>query len=98
MLAVLAATAFTTSAGAEVVDDNPAATSRAPGQVSVFIRGADGALNVSDLQNGSFTPWQSLGGYLDSGPGGAGRTTDNTDMFVRGGDGVLYQKSWVAGS
>jgi len=98
VLAVVAATAFTATAGAEVVDDNPAATSRAPGQVSVFIRGADGALNVSDLQNGSFTPWQSLGGYLDSGPGGAGRTTDNTDMFVRGGDGVLYQKSWVTGS
>ena len=94
-LAVVAAVTVTGTARAEVLDDNPAATSRAPGQVSVFIRGADGTLQVSDLSDGAFTPWLSLGGYLDSGPGGAGRTTENTDMFVRGGDGALYQKSWT---
>ena len=94
MLAVLAATAMTGTARAEVLDDNPAAASRGPGQVTVFLRGTDGTMLVSDLSGGSFTPWKSLGGYLDSGPGAAGRTVENTDSFVRGGDGALYQNSF----
>ena len=94
MLAVLAATAMAGTARAEVLDDNPAAASRAPGQVTVFLRGTDGTMLTSELSGGSFTPWQSLGGYLDSGPGAVGRTAENTDSFVRGGDGSLYQNSF----
>ncbi len=97
-LAAVAATAFTGTARAEVLDDNPAAASRGPGQVTVFIRGADGTEQVADLDGGSFTPWRSLGGYLDSGPGAAGRSSDITDSFVRGGDGALYQNSFLTSS
>ena len=74
VLAVVAAVAMTGTARAEVLDDNPAAASRGPGQITVFLRGNNGALLISDLANGAFTPWRSLGGYLDSGPGAAGRT------------------------
>jgi hypothetical protein len=95
-IAVVAVIALTGTARAEVLDDNPAAASRGPGQVTVFLRGGDGSLQVSDLApNGTFTPWKSLGGYLDSGPGAAGRTPQNTDSFARGGDGVLYQMSFL---
>src|SRR5215211_1984074 len=94
VLAAVAAVALTGTARAEVLDDNPAAASRGPGQVSVFVRGGDGAMQVSELSGDSFTPWQSLGGYLDSGPGAVGRASDITDTFARGGDGVLYQQSF----
>ena len=91
-IAVVAAAAFAATARAEVLDDNPAAASRGPGQVSVFIRGADGMLLTADLSGGSFTPWRSLGGYLDSGPGAAGRDAATADVFVRGGDSGLYHR------
>ena len=95
MLAAVAAVAVTGTARAEVLDDNPAAASRAPGQVTVFARSTSGSMVFSELSNGSFTPWHSLGGYLDSGPGAVGRTPQNTDAFVRGGDGALYQQSFL---
>ena len=90
-LAVTAAAAITGTARAEVLDDNPAASSRGPNQVTVFIRGNDGALLTSELSGGAFTPWRSLGGYLDSGPGASGRDATTSDVFVRGGDQALYQ-------
>jgi len=95
VLAAVAAVAMTGTARAEVLDDNPAAASRAPGQVTVFARSTTGSMVVSELSGGSFTPWQSLGGYLDSGPGAVGRSPQNTDSFVRGGDGALYQQSFM---
>jgi hypothetical protein len=91
VLTVVAAAAITPAARAEVLDDNPAASSRGPNQVTVFIRGNDGALLTSDLSDGAFTPWRSLGGYLDSGPGASGRDATTSDVFVRGGDSALYQ-------
>ena len=39
VLAAVAAIALTGTARAEVLDDNPAAASRAPGQITVFVRG-----------------------------------------------------------
>jgi hypothetical protein len=95
VLAAVAALALTGTARAEVLDDNPAAASRGPGQITVFLRASDGSLQVSDLSGDSFTPWQSLGGYLDSGPGAVGRTPQVTDAFVRGGDGALYQQTFL---
>jgi hypothetical protein len=90
-LAVVAATAISGTARAEVLDDNPAVSSRGPNQVTVFIRGNDGTLLTSELSGGAFTPWRSLGGYLDSGPGASGRDATTSDVFVRGGDQALYQ-------
>jgi hypothetical protein len=80
------------TARAEVVDDNPAASSRGPGQVSVFIRGADGALQTSELSGDGFTPWRSLGGVITSGPGAAARSAAVSDVFARGTDDGLYHK------
>ena len=97
-LAVLIALIAATAARADVVDDNPAASSRAPGQVTVFIRGPGGDLQYAELSNGTFTPWYSQGGLLTSGPGALGRTADITDTFVRGGDNGLWYKAWVAGT
>ncbi|HET8951218.1 MAG TPA: hypothetical protein VFN44_11930 [Solirubrobacteraceae bacterium] len=91
-LAVVAAAAITATARAEVLDDNPAASSRGPNQVTVFIRGNDGTLLTSELSGGSFTPWRSLGGYLDSGPGASGRDATTSDVLVRGGDSALYHQ------
>ena len=96
VLAVTAATAFTATASAEVVDDNPAASSRGPGQVTVFIRGRSGALLSAELSNGAFTPWRPLGGYLDSGPGAGGRDATTSDVFVRGGDGALFHQYFTS--
>jgi hypothetical protein len=97
-LALLAFAAGAGTAGAEVVDDNPAASSRAPGQVSVFIRAADGALQTSELRGGAFTPWRNLGGILESGPGAAGRTSTISDVFGRGTDSALHHRAFVLGN
>jgi hypothetical protein len=98
VLAAVAAVALTGTARAEVLDDNPAAASRGPGQVTVFLRGGNGTLITSELSGGSFTPWRSLGGYLDSGPGAAGRDATTTDVFVRGGDSALYHQFFTTPS
>jgi len=88
----VAAGAVAGTARAEVVDDNPAASSRAAGQVSVFLRGTDATLQASDLGSGSFTPWRSLGGQLSSAPGAEGRGGSTTDVFVRGTNVAMYQR------
>jgi hypothetical protein len=98
VLALLVVLVASATARGDVVDDNPAASSRGPGEVSVFIRGPGADLQVAELSNGSFTPWTSLGGVLTSGPGASGRTTQITDTFVRGGDNGMWFKAWVAGS
>ena len=95
VLAMVAAAAITGTARAEVLDDNPAASSRGPNQVTVFIRGNDGTLLTSDLSGDQFAPWRSLGGLLDSGPGAAGRDANTSDVFVRGTDSALYHQSFT---
>ena len=97
-LAMLVALLAAPVAQAEVTDDNPAASSRGAGQVSVFIRGTDGTLQVSELSGGGFTPWRSMGGYLDSGPGAAARSATISDVFVRGGDSALYHQYFQSGT
>ena len=96
--ATIAAFACAAPAAAAVVDDNPAASSRGPGQVSVFVRGADATLQVSELSGGAFTPWRSLGGVLTSGPGAEGRAGTVTDVFIRSGDDALYQRYFLTSS
>jgi hypothetical protein len=74
------------AARAAIVDDNPAAAARGPGQVEVFIRGANGApLRSVRTPTGAWTPWQALDGGLTSGPG-AVASGSTTDLFGRGGD------------
>jgi serine protease AprX len=95
---VLVAALAAGSAQAEVVDDNPAASSRAAGQVSVFIRGADGSLQQSDLSGGTFTPWRSLGGGLLSGLGAGGRSATVSSVAARGLDGGIYHRAFQSGT
>jgi hypothetical protein len=97
-LVALALLAAHGTAAAEVVDDNPAASSRAPGQVSVFVRGPGGTLLTSDLRSGAFTPWRDLSGNLHSGPGAAGRTSTISDVFARGSDSALWHRAFVLGA
>jgi hypothetical protein len=86
-------------ARAETVDDNPSASSRHPGQVSVFLRGTDAALHHATLRpDRTWTPWASLGGILSSGPGASARLQNVTDVFVRGADNALFQKTWLDAS
>ena len=60
---------------------------------------ATATLQDADLSGGAFTPWRSLGGYLDSGPGrGRPHARRSPTSFVRGGDGALYQKSFTTSS
>ena len=96
VLAVLTATAFTATARAELVDDNPAATSRAPGQVSVFIRGADGALLTSPTSRRGVRSRRgsSLGRLPGLGPRRRPAATARQLGRVRARrrPGVLYQK------
>ena len=95
VLAVVIVAAVAAPARAEVTDDNPAASSRAAGQVSVFVRGDDGTLQQSDLSGGAFTPWRSLGGGLLSGPGAAGRNSSTSDVAIRGLDGGEYHRAYT---
>jgi len=86
------------TAQAEVVDDNPAASSRAAGQVSVFLRGADGTLQQSDLTGSTFTPWRSLGGRLLSGPAAGGRSATVASVAVRGLDAGVWHRAFQGGT
>jgi hypothetical protein len=98
LAAVLVAMAAAGTAQAEVVDDNPAASSRGAGQVSVFLRGSDGTLQQSDLSRGTFTPWRSLGGGLLSGPAAGGRSTTVSSVAARGLDAGIWHKAFQGGA
>ncbi len=98
VLGVAAALAAAPAAGAQVFDDNPAASSRGGGQITVFIRGSGGDLQYAELRGAAFGPWTSLGGGLGSGPGASGGRGTITDSFVRATDGTMYQQSWSGGA
>jgi len=66
---------------AAVVDDNLAAVSRAPGDVLVFARGADGTLHVRTGIDGT---WSSTGKEITSGPSATVRPDGTVEVFARG--------------
>ncbi|MDA0164712.1 hypothetical protein OM076_30875 [Solirubrobacter ginsenosidimutans] len=70
------------------------------GTIHVFVRGPDGAVYQSWLQDdGSFHSWNSLGGYTLSAPAVTPRRgTPYLDLVVRGGDSQMYQQSYVPGT
>jgi hypothetical protein len=72
-------------ARADVYDDNPAASSRGPGDLLVAARGADGAIYERHLAEGAWTSWASLGGVATSGPAVAAYG-DQFHVFVTGTD------------
>ncbi|MEO6797996.1 MAG: hypothetical protein ABI401_08385 [Candidatus Dormibacter sp.] len=73
------------------------AASWGAGRVDVFATGPNHEL-VHTWTDGSWHPWQSLGGYLTADPGAVswshGDGTQRLDVFVRGGDNALWHRWW----
>lgn len=77
-------------AGADVVDDNLAAVSRAPGDVLLFARGGDGTLHVRSGIDGT---WSSTGQAVSSGPSATVRPDGTVEVFARGMDDRIIHAS-----
>ena len=92
--AVLAVTAA--PARADVIDDNPAAASRGPGDVYVFARGGDGQTYERHWTGSAFSDWSTLGGQATSGPAAAPYGSA-INVLVRGTDDALWQNSLLDG-
>jgi hypothetical protein len=84
------------AARADVLDDNPAAGSRGPGDVYVAARGNDGQIYERHWTGTEFSPWASIGGQATSGPAVA-PYGNAINVFVRGADDELWQNFLVNG-
>lgn len=73
---------------------DPAISSKGPGQLEIFIRGADNALWTKSFSNGSWSGWQSLGGQITSGPGAVSWGSGRTDVVARGTDNGVWHWYW----
>ena len=89
---VVAALGGAGSATADVVDDNLAAVSRAPGDVLVFARGGDGTLLMRSGLDGDGT-WSSTGRQVSSGPSATVRPDGTVEVFARGMDDRIVHAS-----
>jgi hypothetical protein len=76
---------------ADVFDDNPATVSRAPGELYVFARAADGSTLERHRIGGTWSNWVSIGGVATSGPAAIAYHS-SIHVFVRGTDGGIYQR------
>jgi hypothetical protein len=86
----------TTSARADVFDDNPATATRGT-DLWVFARTADGEiLERHRSADGNWTGWASIGGGATSGPAAIGLGA-TMNVFVRGEDGATYEKTYADG-
>ena len=83
------------AASADVVDDKLAAVSRAPGDVVLFARGADGSVYARTGIDGK---WFSIGGQASSGPAAAVRPDGRIEVFIRGLDDGIYQATVSPGT
>lgn len=80
-----------------VLTSSPAAASPVSGQISVAVRGGNGALYIKNTTNGGATwsSWSSLGGQLLGGTGPAMCALDGElDLFVTGLNGAIYSSHW----
>lgn len=75
----------------------PAAVSWGPGRDDVFVRGVNSDLQHAYFANGSWSGWESLGGYITSDPTAASRQANIIDVFVRGTDAALWSRAYVNG-
>src|SRR5208283_5043180 len=60
----------------------------------VFGQGTDNRLWYSQVSNGIWTPWRTLGGELTSKPGAASLGGGAYTVFVRGTDGAVWQRAY----
>jgi hypothetical protein len=95
--AAIAMLALAGPAFGDVLDDNPAAASRQPGDVYVFARGGDGQTYERHWTGSAFSDWSPLGGQASSGPGAAAYGA-NMNVFVRGTDDALWQDALINGA
>jgi hypothetical protein len=65
--------------------------------VVVAVRGADNALWLRTLRNGTWDRWTSWGGVLSASPAIAGGSDGRIDVFVRGTDNALWTRTLRAG-
>jgi hypothetical protein len=75
----------------------PAAVSWGPGRDDVFVRGVNSDLQHAYFANGSWSGWESLGGYITSDPTAASRQANIVDVFARGTDAALWSRAYVNG-
>lgn len=91
--------AFPAAAFAEVVDDDPAAASNGPGNVSIAMRDSSGNLVTRAWTGTQWSPWAALTGMtLTSGPSIDIRPGPITDVFARGPDNAIYHRYFVPGN
>ena len=74
----------------------PAASSWGAGRLDVFVEGMNGAL-YHQSYTGTWSGWESLGGYLTSSPAAVSPASGVIDVFVRGSNGALYEKTTTNG-
>jgi YVTN family beta-propeller protein len=71
----------------------PAASSRAPGQLDVLVRGADNGI-WQIFWNAGWSSWISQGRIIVSNPAAVSQSVNQIDLFGTGSDGRIYQKAW----
>ncbi len=76
----------------------PAATSSAPGSVSVVAVGTDGQLYLQTRTAGEWTGWSSLGGRAIGDPAVASLGAGRLAVFVRGTDSQLWYRAYANGA
>jgi hypothetical protein len=75
---------------------DPGVASWGAGRIDVVAGGSDNAL-WHTWYDGSWHPWESLGGSVSGNPDAVSWTAGRLDVFVRGGDGNVWHR-WYAGS
>ncbi len=89
-----------TSLGGGILADTAPAVAARTGSVNVFVIGDNNALWHKNWQNGAWSSWISLNGYLTSSPTATwrGDSVGTLDVFARGGDAGLWWKTGTAPS
>jgi Repeat of unknown function (DUF346) len=89
-------TSFVATAGADVVDDDPAAASTGLGNMSIAMRDSAGNLVTRGWSGTQWSPWAALTGMtLSSGPSMDIRPGPITDVFARGPDNAIYHRYYT---
>jgi hypothetical protein len=80
--------------------DSVAAISRYPGNVDIFVLGADNAVyhkyhtNTTTWSGGDVDIWEPRGGYLVTAPSAVSWNKNRLDIFAIGGDSSLWHQWW----
>jgi len=80
------------------LSSSPAAVSRQPGVIDVYVRSVDGSVYEKAYSAGAWHNYLKIGGATapKTSPAASG-WPGREDVFVEGMDGALYQKTWTAG-